>query len=277
MLIRSLVLGIVDWETDLKMSENEKLLSKEIDKLKKENATWIGEVRKSERVISNVFSILDLKDLLPPELLRMHVGTTTSAVNFYAQGAGSSRAAISFFGPDPGGAVLDWGCGSGRTLNWLRLIPAWRDAYHGCDVDPEAINWLTSQGVPRVKLCADDPPLDYEPNTFVGLFCFSVLTHIHPSRHKLWYDEIHRVLKPGGKALITTQGQTVVNSGRVADPNVLESFRSQGWAHKKNEGHYKDAALVSRDYSVDLMKSTFANVEVVERGYNNMEAYVAYK
>jgi SAM-dependent methyltransferase len=170
-------------------------LAKEITRIQKELKDLQTRVRQSEKVIPNILAIHGSKDLLPPEELRLHVGTTTSAINFYAQGANSARAVVETFGIEPRAPVLDWGCGSGRTLNWLQTLPAWREHYAGCDVDPAAIDWLRRAGVNSVAVCNDDPPLPYPDASFDGLFCFSVLTHIHPDYHARWYAEMARVLR----------------------------------------------------------------------------------
>ncbi|MFN2499546.1 MAG: methyltransferase domain-containing protein [Pyrinomonadaceae bacterium] len=96
---------------------------------------------------------------LPPEELRLHVGMRTSAANFLAQGSNSSERVLEVFGQSPQKPMLDWGCGSGRTLRWLMAYPAWLEQYHGCDVDTAAIAWLKENGVDRVAVCNDNPPL----------------------------------------------------------------------------------------------------------------------
>lgn len=121
---------------------------------------------------------------LPPESLRLNVGTVTTEANFLAQGAASSGRVLMHFGQVPDGPVLDWGCGSGRTWRWLYQYPAWRKAYHGCDVDAPAIEWLKARGVANVAVTSDEPVLPYPDNHFAGLFCFSVLTHIPAQRHR---------------------------------------------------------------------------------------------
>ena len=64
--------------------------------------------------------------LMPPPELRLHVGAHESAGNFWNQGRGSSARVIEVFGEVPPGQVLDWGCGSGRTLYWLYARQPWR-------------------------------------------------------------------------------------------------------------------------------------------------------
>ena len=234
-------------------------------------------VRQGEKSLVSILSLAGLDDVIPPDELRLHVGTNMSAVNFYAQGIASARKTTEIFGRSPGGPVLDWGCGSGRTYNWLRLLPAWQQNYHGCDVDPAAIEWLTRKMVQRVKICDPQPPLPYLENSFTGLFSYSVLTHIHADHHDAWYAEIARVLQPGGKAFITIQGDTLIRLGRIQNEKQLAEFNSQGWTHIGNEGHYKDAALVSMAWSKSRLSRHFKTITPMPEGYNNMDAFVVEK
>lgn len=106
--------------------------------------------------------------------------------------------------------------------------------YYGTDVDSEAVSWLKQYA--NVVVCRDNPPLPYPASTFGGVFAFSVLTHIHPKQHRAWYEEIYRVLKPGGRAYLTTQNITVLPE-ELRKPIVTE-FSENGWTYLLREGHY---------------------------------------
>jgi SAM-dependent methyltransferase len=182
------------------------------------------------------------------------------------------------FGSEPEEPILDWGCGSGRTLRWLWGFPGWRQAYHGCDVDAEAIDWLRQAGVRNVLVNRDDPPLPYEDSVFGGLFAFSVLTHIHPDRHRPWYAELARVLRPGGKALLTTQGSAIVADSQYRLPaGVREDYAKNGFVYFEHEGHYKSAALVSEEFTRTASDGILQIEDYRVRGYANMDAFVTVK
>jgi SAM-dependent methyltransferase len=211
---------------------------------------------------------------LPPEELRLHVGKTTSAANYWSQGVSSSTRVLEVFGTVPQKPILDWGCGSGRTLRWLVCHEAWRHHYHGCDVDRAAIDWLRSVCRLNLEVCNDDPPLPYGDGLFGGLYAFSVLTHIHPDRHRSWYSELRRVLEPGGIAYLTTLGRSTITESRkgVHGP-IDEAFAKDGFVYLKNEGHYKDAAIVSEEFTRRMLDGLFTIEEYVELGYANMDAF----
>jgi SAM-dependent methyltransferase len=162
-----------------------KQVSAEVEGLRKQVTAEVEGLRKQVRQLEHIVAKLaacHYGDIpLPPEELRLHVGTNATVSNFLAQGLNSSRRVLEIFGEDPDGPILDWGCGSGRTARWLQAYLGWRENYVGCDVDVEAIAWLRQVGGFRAEVCGDMPPLPFGAATFFGVFAFSVLTHIPPS------------------------------------------------------------------------------------------------
>jgi SAM-dependent methyltransferase len=210
---------------------------------------------------------------LPPEDLRLHVGAKTSPANFMAQGINSSERVLELFGEHPSGPVLDWGCGSGRTLRWLWHLEDWRKNYVGCDVDAEAIGWLRRSGIANVDVCDDDPPLPYPADHFSGVFAFSVLTHIHPASHRAWYEELRRVMRKDATAYLTFQGSAIVHSPVYRIPKaVRREFEANDYAYLSQEGHYKDAAFVSEAFVRRMLDGLFVVESFQPTGYQNMDA-----
>jgi len=236
------------------------------------------QIAQLERLVGELLTEQRGYVFLPPVELRLHVGARESAANFWNQGRDSSRRVIEVFGESPEGPVLDWGCGSGRTLYWLFAHEAWRACYRGCDVDAKAISWLIKRhGMTSVSKCADLPPLPYPDGHFAGLFSFSVLTHIHPDRHELWFREIHRVLKPGARAYLTINGES-----HMADPQAFskadrERFAAAGAAFVAHEGHYKDAAVVGQDRTVGLLSQLFEVESYRPGGYHQLDDVIVRK
>jgi SAM-dependent methyltransferase len=213
--------------------------------------------------------------ILPPPELRLHVGARDSAANFWNQGRNSSARVIEVFGETPPGRVLDWGCGSGRTLYWLYGRPAWRDAYRGCDVDAQAIRWLNKKhGIQAVAVCQPDPPLPYADGAFAGVFSFSVLTHIPPERHRAWYQELHRVLAPGGRAYVTLNGDSRAADALAFTPEEQALFARQGWLWADREGHYKGAAVAGRRFTEAALEGLFEIERYGEAGYHQQDDMV---
>lgn len=209
----------------------------------------------------------------PPAELRLHVGANDTLVNFWAKGLASSEAVVGVFGTEPEGRVLDWGCGSGRTFLWLRCYDAWQKAYAGCDVDAEAVGWLQSRGVDDVHVCGDLPPLPFPDGSFAGLFGFSVLTHIPPGRHRSWYEEFRRILRPGGVAYVTTHSASEVDK---APAEVKDEYAREGAAFyvDRRPNHYKDSALVSEAFTRTAVEGLLDVERHEPDGYTAQDAWL---
>jgi SAM-dependent methyltransferase len=106
--------------------------------------------------------------------------------------------------------VLDFGCGAGRTLLWMRRMrPAW--SFFGSDIDGEAIDWCRRQfGDGRFETNDALPPLAFPDDRFDVVYAISVLTHLDEARGGAWLDELHRVVRPGGLVLASLHGEACV-------------------------------------------------------------------
>ena len=120
-------------------------------------------------------------------------------------------------------------------------------------------------------------PLSFKNDFFDGIYSFSVLTHIHPKDHRSWYEELYRILKPGGKALLTIQGDVVISSGLVSNSAVIKEYKNQGWAHIDNGGHYKNVDLVSPKFTKKTIKDIFKLEDYQVGGYQNMDFFIVSK
>ena len=248
------------------------------ERLVEESRQYKKQIFTLEKVAKAALELSGAPVLLPPPELRTHVGRVADAANFLGQGLSSSSRVIEVFGEAPEGLVLDWGCGSGRTLNWLSRRPGWRDNYRGCDVDAEAIAWLSGNGFrDAVAVCGDHPPLPYPDNHFAGLFCFSVLTHIHPQNHAAWYRDIHRVLKPGGRAYLTVQSGTMLDFGKDFTAEERALYEQNGWLWSEREGHYKHSAPVSEAFTRKALEGLFEIEAYDAAGYHQMDAVTVRK
>ena len=101
-----------------------------------------------------------------------------------------------------GKKVLDFGCGIGRVA--LKLWQETGLPTHGCDINPDAIDYISKQlSEPSFHVSSYEPPLSYEDASFDLIFSISIWTHLPPKLQIPWLKEMHRILKPGGTALIS--------------------------------------------------------------------------
>ena len=102
---------------------------------------------------------------------------------------------------------LDWGCGPARVSRHLPPLLGPNAEVFGTDYNPTTIDWCTKsiQNV-NFSLNGIKPPLNYPSAKFDAILGISIFTHLSENRHHAWVEELHRVVKPGGVLLLTTQG-----------------------------------------------------------------------
>lgn len=106
-----------------------------------------------------------------------------------------------------GKLVLDFGCGTGRTLRHF-LAEADAAEFWGVDVGAEYIKALQDALCPPMHAmrCEVEPPLGLEYGSFDLAWAISVFTHLTDNSIP-WLVELHRLLKPGGLLIATYIGR----------------------------------------------------------------------
>jgi cyclopropane fatty-acyl-phospholipid synthase-like methyltransferase len=105
-------------------------------------------------------------------------------------------------------AVLDFGCGCGRVLRYWQNHDG---TAAGTDRDAGAVEWCRSHlPFARVDRNGLAPPLAYDDDSFDLAYALSVFTHLTEELQAAWRDELRRVLRPGGRLLLTTHGRSYV-------------------------------------------------------------------
>ncbi|MFC4871517.1 class I SAM-dependent methyltransferase [Negadavirga shengliensis] len=139
------------------------------------------------------------------------------------------------------GDLLEIGCGEGRGVETLAPLV---DHYQGLDKIKEVIDRLRRKFPDCTFEQAFIPPLsDIPSDKFDTIVSFQVIEHIQNDR--LFLEEIHRVLKPGGTALIST-------------PNIRFSLSRNPW-------HIRE---YTPEQLKQLCNGIFANVEAKGIGGN---------
>ncbi len=127
----------------------------------------------------------------------------------------------------PNSSVLDIGCGNGKNMNY----GAQRHIMTGLEKSKALTEICHNQNLNVVQGNASSLP--FKDNIYEAIIMIAVIHHINPSEHIIVLQEIQRVLKPGGKCLITnwaveqppnakrqfTKGLNMVEwKGKEADP-----------------------------------------------------------
>ncbi|MDO9552151.1 bifunctional 2-polyprenyl-6-hydroxyphenol methylase/3-demethylubiquinol 3-O-methyltransferase UbiG [Rhodonellum sp.] len=117
------------------------------------------------------------------------------------------------------GNLLEVGCGEGRGVEVLLDAV---DNYLGIDKIQEVIDSLKIKFPKEAFQQAFIPPFSgFGDNSFDTVVSFQVIEHIQ--NDKLFLEEIHRVLKPGGKAIIST-------------PNIRHTLSRNPWHIREYTG-----------------------------------------
>lgn len=155
--------------------------------------------------------------LIPPERMNF-VGTKN---DFLEVGREFLRHFREIGGLKENETVLDIGCGIGRMA--IPLTPYLRQGkYFGFDIIPYGVRWCrqrisrqfsnfsfdladinNSAYNPGGKIAPEKYRFPYSDNTFDFAFATSVFTHLVQASMENYLRELGRVLKPGGRALLT--------------------------------------------------------------------------
>lgn len=143
------------------------------------------------------------------------------------------------------GDVLEVGCGEGRGIGSLLNLTK---SFTAVDKLKDVLVGLQKKYPAAKFIGMNIPPLTGLPdNTYDSVISFQVIEHIRNDR--LFLEEIHRVLKPGGIALITT-------------PNRQMSLTRNPW-HIREYLSDELSALASSIFSNVEMKGIAGNAKVM--------------
>ena len=167
------------------------------------------------------FNLRWLDGLVPPLNLRLKVGPFSKARFFRAVGEDFLKLIIKLAGLRPDANVLDVGCGCGQLAIALTKYLK-QGIYEGFDINDELIDWckknisskypnfhfelidLYHQHYnPHGKYKASKLKFAYSNDSFDSVILGSVFTHMLPADICNYFSEISRVLRKGGKCIVT--------------------------------------------------------------------------
>jgi ubiquinone/menaquinone biosynthesis C-methylase UbiE len=152
------------------------------------------------------------------------------------------------------GDLLEIGCGEGRGID---LLKDKCKSYTAIDKIKPVLDTL-GEKYKDVKFIHDNiPPLNkVADNSYDVIISFQVIEHI--KNDKLFLEEIKRVLKPGGKALLTT-------------PNIKMTLTRNPW-HIREYTAEQLTQLASTIFDKVEMKGVAGNGKVMEYYENNKKS-----
>jgi len=239
--------------------------------------------------VSDLAENLEASAPLPPRALAIRAGVpdpTDVIASYRAVGRDSRAAILDLLGESwsfEGKRVLDFGCGSGKVMRHF-LPEAERCELWGCDIDERSVDWINAELHPPLSAFAnrEAPPLDQPSSSFDLVWSISVFTHL-TDHWAGWLSELHRVLKPGGLAIISFLGgamyevwndaewdpdrigMTVLNHGQDWELGGPTVFHSPWWLREHWGRAFEFAELregsAPREHGLVLLRAR-ADVEV---------------
>ncbi len=197
-------------------------------------------------------------------MLRFRVTESLSVKEFMRIGEGVAehiRLRLGY-GLSGGQRVLDFGCGCGRTLQWLVGDGV---ELHGVDVDRDAIEWCRAhlKGA-HFAATSPEPPLPYPDEHFGAIYCLSVFTHLDERMQDLWLAELSRLLKPGGVLLLSVHGDA---AAKALNPTDRETLARIGFLHRRTRKlkglvpNWYQTTWHSREYILNRLSRWFEEVK----------------
>jgi SAM-dependent methyltransferase len=148
--------------------------------------------------------------------------------------------------------ALDFGCSSGRVVRVLAA--AYPDTqWHGCDPNRPAISWA-QENLPDIEFFANDdsPPLPLPDGCLDLVYAISIWSHFEPGLGLLWFEEMHRLIRPGGHLICTTHGLTSVAHYALSDlrspeqsDEIADALYRRGWWYAPEFGEAGDWGVVN--------------------------------
>jgi SAM-dependent methyltransferase len=188
-------------------------------------------------------------------------------------------------------SALDFGCSSGRVVRVLAAAHP-EIEWHGCDPNAPAISWA-QENLKGIQFFAsgDDPPLALADHSLDLIYAISIWSHFAPGLGLRWFEEMHRLLRPGGHLVCTTHGLTSIahyamNELRTVEQSeeIREALYREGCWYAPEFGEEGDWGVVNPDWGTAFLSPEWMLAQlcprwrVVEfapgRNQDNQDVYV---
>lgn len=167
---------------------------------------------------------------------------------------------------------LDFGCSSGRVIRVLAA--AFPEAHWiGCDPNDRSIAWAREK-LPGIEFFVngDDPPLPVAEGSLDLAFGISIWSHFEPQLGLTWFDEMRRLIRPGGHLVLTTHGLTSIafyatNNLRTPQQchEIADALYAQGWWYAPEFGEEGDWGVVNPAWGTSFLSPEWLLTQLCPR------------
>lgn len=214
---------------------------------------------------------------IPPVRLRHRVHGDLNIDTFKEVGKKCSNSILSIlrthgFSTESKGTSLDFGCGCGRVLTYLKEELS-KMRFHGVDIDKKAIRWC-KRNIPSATFSRNGatPPLFFSDSSFDLIYAISVFTHLDEDLQFEWLAELSRILKPRGILIASVHGNYHRSLSRKF-AEMSDGFKytvtETGFFRKTGLPSYYQDAQHTESYVRSRWNRHFEIVDYVEQGISN--------
>lgn len=225
---------------------------------------------------------------VPPEAHWRGLGANLNEyLNVGKEHAENMRRALETHGFEMPSTILDFGCGAGRMIRWLKP-EAERGTVWGCDILAEDIQWLQRNLRPPFRFFTSTtlPSLPFPDGYFGLVYAGSVFTHI-ADLAEAWLLEVRRIIRRGGIAYLTIHDRaaaermmTPIYEQKAFLPEMLEAYGGlpddlgllalDRWPETGGT-----QVFYSHDWWREALTPMFDILDIIEGAYGYQTAFVA--
>jgi SAM-dependent methyltransferase len=167
---------------------------------------------------------------------------------------------------------LDIGCSSGRVVRVLAAAYP-EIEWHACDPNERAIAWA-SENLPGIDFFVngDAPPLPLADGSLDLAYAISIWSHFAPELGLRWFEEMRRVIRPGGFLICTTHGSSSVDfyatrSLRTPEQSqeIAEALYREGSWYAPEFGEEGDWGVVNPDWGTAFLSPEWMLTQLCPR------------
>lgn len=157
--------------------------------------------------------------------------------------------------------LLDWGCGPGRVVRHMPNLLQGESEVYATDYNAKSIEWCKNN-LEDIQFNHNtlEAKLPYPDNFFDVLYGISIFTHLSEKMHYEWFDELYRVLSPGGVAYLSFQGDNYIEKMEPGERRAYQEGKIVVRGEVK-EGH----RIYSAFHPKAFLEKLFKDLKILEQ------------